>query len=221
MLSDDTRQKIENIIAGNVIPGKTDHCTTIRNILCTSFTASRALKKDFESKQRVKEEQATFLKQYAEQHNFLINNPDAGSQIAKGGEARVYFSEDKRTVLKANDCGYYATWLEYFDSVLLHNAIFFNTAYELMGFTVMANQVNDIALHAVVKQPYIVSDRLVELQEIKTFLEYNGFQNTRRNDYAHTLFGLILEDMHDENVLVQQDTLFFIDTVFYVSISNG
>lgn len=74
-----------------------------------------------------------------------------------------------------------------------------------------------MALHAVVKQPYIISDRLVELQEIKSFLEYNGFQNTRRNDYVHLLLGLILEDMHDENVLVQQDTLFFIDTVFYVN----
>ncbi len=27
--------------------------------------------------------------------------------------------------------------------------------------------------------------------------------------------GLILEDMHDENVIVNSDTLFFIDTVFY------
>lgn len=28
-------------------------------------------------------------------------------------------------------------------------------------------------------------------------------------------FGLILEDMHDENVLVNSNTLFFIDSVFY------
>lgn len=31
----------------------------------------------------------------------------------------------------------------------------------------------------------------------------------------HKELGLILEDMHDENVLVNSDTLFFIDTVFY------
>ena len=61
MLPHDTRQKVENIIAGNVIEGQGDHCTTIRNILCTGFTASRALKKNFESKQRVKEEWAAFL----------------------------------------------------------------------------------------------------------------------------------------------------------------
>lgn len=29
-------------------------------------------------------------------------------------------------------------------------------------------------------------------------------------------FGLILEDMHDENVIARNDALFFIDTVFYI-----
>ncbi len=101
MLPHDNRQKIENIIAGNVIKGQPDYCTAIRNLLCTGFTASRMLKKDFESKQRVKEEQATFLKQYSKQHNLLIEHPKAATQIASGGEARVYFSEDKRSVLKA------------------------------------------------------------------------------------------------------------------------
>ena len=46
-------------------------------------------------------------------------------------------------------------------------------------------------------------------------LEYNGFENTRRHDYEHKQLCLILEDMHDENVLVNSETLFFIDTVFY------
>lgn len=34
----------------------------------------------------------------------------------------------------------------------------------------------------------------------------------------HKQLGLILEDMHDENVLVNSETLFFIDTVFYTVI---
>ncbi len=46
-------------------------------------------------------------------------------------------------------------------------------------------------------------------------MAFNGFVNTRRNDYLHTELGLILEDMHDENVIVNSETLFFIDTVFY------
>jgi hypothetical protein len=84
MFSYDALQRIEDIIAGNVIQGQGDHCTAIRNLLCTSFTTSRELKKDFESKQRVKEEQAVFLKHYAEQNNLLVLSPDNNLQIAKG-----------------------------------------------------------------------------------------------------------------------------------------
>ncbi len=39
---------------------------------------------------------------------------------------------------------------------------------------------------------------------------------TKRQDYYNQEFGLVLEDMHDENVIAKGDVLFFIDTVFYV-----
>ena len=105
---------------------------------------------------------------------------------------------------------YYATWLEFLNSVLLHNLIFLNTAYSLIGFT----KENNI-LYAVLKQPFITSDAQVDLNDIKEFLIFNSFENSRRHDYINKELGLILEDMHDENVLVNSETLFFIDTVFY------
>ena len=52
---------------------------------------------------------------------------------------------------------------------------------------------------------------------IKHFLTSNGFVNTRNNDYLHSELGIILEDLHDENVLTYQGNLFFIDTVFYLT----
>ncbi len=55
----------------------------------------------------------------------------------------------------------------------------------------------------------------MELADIKKFLVFNGFGNSRRNDYVHEELDLILEDMHDENIIVNSETLFFIDTVFY------
>jgi len=70
-------------------------------------------------------------------------------------------------------------------------------------------------LYAVLEQPFVVADAQAELDDIKKFLEFNEFENTRRNDYIHRKLGLILEDMHDENVLVNSETLFFIDSVFY------
>ncbi len=63
------------------------------------------------------------------------------------------------------------------------------------------------------KQSFITSDGTVDLSDVKELLAYNGFENTRRNDYYNEELGLILEDIHDENVIVNSDTLFFIDTV--------
>ena len=68
-----------------------------------------------------------------------------------------------------------------------------------------------------VKQPFVISTTLTDLSEVGSFLETNGFENTRNNDYFQTYAGVILEDLHDENVLTQNGMLYFIDTVFYLT----
>lgn len=211
MLPDDTRKKIKNITTGIIIDGKQDTCTTIRNFLSASFATSTTVKTDFESKAIIKEEQALLLEKYSKEHNLWVTDlPGEDRFLTRGGEARVYLNTDCKTVIKLNDAVYYATWLEFFNSILLHNLIFSNTAYILQGFCKEQG-----VLYAVMKQPFIISDGQVDLDNIRKLLTYNGFANTRRNDYYHEELGLILEDMHDENVLVSCEMLFFIDTVFY------
>jgi hypothetical protein len=211
MLPDDTRSKIKNITAGIIVEGCQDNCTTIRNLLCASFATSTTVKKDFEGKAVIKEKQAGLLEAYSNERNLWVNDlPGEDRYLTRGGEARIYLDADNRNVIKLNDAIYYATWLEFFNSILLHNLIFGNTAYVIPGFTKENN-----VLYAVLKQPFITSDAQVELEDIKKLLGFNGFENNRRNDYIHKELGLILEDMHDENVIVNSDTLFFIDTVFY------
>lgn len=56
-----------------------------------------------------------------------------------------------------------------------------------------------------------------DLNEVKNFLKQNGFENNRNNDYINQELGVILEDLHDENVLTKNDILYFIDTVFYLT----
>lgn len=48
-------------------------------------------------------------------------------------------------------------------------------------------------------------------------MKSNGFRNIRNNDYQNDELGLILEDLHDENVLTKDGILYFIDTVFYLT----
>jgi len=46
-------------------------------------------------------------------------------------------------------------------------------------------------------------------------MENNGFKVIRNNDYINEDLGIIVEDLHDENVLTKSGLLYFIDTVIY------
>ena len=210
-IDDDTRKRLENIVKGIVLEGKADNCTAARNLLCASFSTSTTVKKDFDGQSRIKKEQTEFLKHHSSQKKWWVQDlPDETSFLTRGGEAKIYFAPDRRSVIKVNDAVYYATWLEFFNSLVIHNLLFEETAYTFLGFTEKED-----SLLAVLKQPFITSDAPVDLEDVKKLLAFNGFINTRRNDYFNKYLGLILEDMHDENIIVNSNTLFFIDTVFY------
>jgi hypothetical protein len=212
MFTNEVRRKLEDIVHGVVIKEQPDTCTAIRNKLCASYSTSTTVKKDFESKSIIKKEQERSLQELATQNDYWVKEfPNEESYLTEGGEAKVYLHEDKKSVIKINDGIYYATWLEYFNSLVIHNLLFPATAYTVLGFTML----ND-ALHIVLKQPFITSDSTADLNAIKELLTFNGFRNTKRQDYFNEEFGLILEDMHDENVILKDNTLFFIDTVFYI-----
>lgn len=107
---------------------------------------------------------------------------------------------------------YYLLWEDYFNNLLLNNYFFPDTAYQLVGFYEL-----ETVLYAVVEQPFIKFDQLTELEIVKKFLNENGFINTRNHDYFYPELGIILEDLHDENVLTLEGNLYFIDTVFYLT----
>lgn len=85
-------------------------------------------------------------------------------------------------------------------------------AYELLGF-----HERDEKIFAVVKQHFVKATENTDLQNVKDFLAVNGFVNKKDNDYFHPDLGIILEDLHDENVLTSEGVLQFIDTVFFLT----
>jgi hypothetical protein len=131
--------------------------------------------------------------------------------VSSGAEQKVYLHNEFK-VIKLNDAIYYATWDDYLNNLLLNNFFFPDTAYQLIGF-----YENDGTMYAVVEQSFITSDATTDLENVKQFLAINGFINKKNNDYFHPKIGVILEDLHDENVLTFQGNLFFIDTVFYLT----
>lgn len=136
MLPNDTRIEIENIVAGIILEGRTDHCATIRNSLCNRYETSTVVKTEFESNAIIKKEQAGLIEAYCDEYSFWFEAlPGEDRYLTRGGESRVYLANDDKHVIKLNDTIYYATWLEYINSILLHNILFTNTSYQLLDFT--------------------------------------------------------------------------------------
>jgi hypothetical protein len=145
-----------------------------------------------------------------QKNNLWINDIDFEKYVSEGAEQRV-FLKDSKHVLKLNDTIYYTSWEDYLYNLLLHNYFFPDTAYELIGFTK-----DNGTLYAVVKQKFVESTETTNLQNVKEFMKSNGFEVIKNNDYFNADLGIIIEDLHDENILTNNGVLFFIDTVFYI-----
>jgi len=149
---------------------------------------------------RKQEEQV--LEKFISENNLWLNDIDFSKYVSEGAEQKVYL-RDSQFVVKLNDAIYYTSWTDYFYNLLLHNYFFPDTAYELIGFTRGEHN----ALYAVVQQSFVTITNITNLEQVKTFLTQNGFLNSRNNDYYNPELGIILEDLHDENVLTNNEIL--------------
>ena len=178
--------------------------------VCSYLKRSQGSSSMVENYQQHKEEETKRLIQFVNDHNLWLENINIDLYVSQGAEQKVYL-KDGSTVLKLNDAIYYASWIDYFHNLLLNNLFFPDTAYQLLGFY------NDQeVVHAVVEQPFVKATEKTDLNLVKVFLENNGFRNTKNHDYYNEELCLILEDLHDENVLTRNGMLYFIDTVFYI-----
>ena len=201
------KHELQNIISGKSQVRHGNSIQTISRYLRKSTSTSGT----FESSKQIKSEETALIKQFCDRNSFWITFININAFVSSGAEQKVYL-QNKHKVIKLNDSIYYETWEDYLNNLLLNNYFFPDTAYQLIGFYEQAD-----LLYAVVEQKFVESDSVTELENVKLFLTSNGFANTRNNDYIHKELGIILEDLHDENVLTSKGNLFFIDTVFYIT----
>jgi len=200
------RDDIQNILSGK---SQVKHHHLIQTT-CSYLKGSQGASSMAKDQQQHKEEETKSLIQFAEDNNLWVDI-DIDLYVSQGAEQKVYL-KDGLTVLKLNDAIYYASWVDYFHNLLLNNLFFPDTAYQLLGF-----YKDSSILYAVVEQPFVKANEKTDLNMVKAFLENNGFINKKNHDYYNEELGLILEDLHDENVLTQNGMLYFIDTVFYIT----
>lgn len=202
------KNELQNIILRDGPIGEASQLKKIQTFLRGYAEASFS----FEKQQQFKNKETAIILAYAKKENLIyersINESDF---VSEGAEQRVYRFDDIH-VIKTNSSIFYTSWLDYFNSLLIHNFFFPTTAYNFLGFKLTGDEI-----YAVVKQEFIVNSEPTDLCAVKGFLKFNGFENTRNNDYIHRDIGLIFEDLHEENVLSNNGILFFIDTVFYLT----
>ncbi|MDP5093461.1 MAG: hypothetical protein NWQ17_09120 [Polaribacter sp.] len=206
MNSSTIKHELQNILSGKSGFSHDAVIQAIANHLRTSQRASPMAKEKHQNKSK----ETASLIAFAQQHQLFYNEIDERNYVAEGAEQKV-FIKDNLYVVKLNDAIYYASWEDYFLNLLLHNYFFSDTQYQFLGF-----HLKDNILYAAVKQLFVKANELTDLVKVKTFLTNNGFENTKNHDYYHPILGIILEDLHDENVLTNNGILYFIDTVFYI-----
>lgn len=202
------KNELQNIITGNGQIGDKNLIKTIQDVLRRN---EKSIQISSQNK-LVKSEEEIFLKHIIEAEDLTYKEEISESNyISEGAEQKVYRLDDKY-IIKLNDTIFYASWKDYFNSLLIHNYFFNSTKYELLGFKIINKKI-----FAVVKQRFVKADEIVDLEQVKSFLKFNNFRNVRNNDYQNDELGLIFEDLHDENVLINNGILYFIDTIFYLT----
>jgi len=206
-MQNDLRYELQNVLSGKSQISFGTTIQAIANYLKNGETTSTSI----EITKHFKSEETQRLENYIILNNLWAKDINLSQYISEGAEQKVYL-KDSEYVFKLNDSIYYTSWRDYLYNLLLHNYFFPDTAYELIGF------IKDKSiLYAVVQQSYVAITANTDLEQVKKFLTQNGFENTRNNDYFNPDLGIILEDLHDENVLTRNGVLYFIDTVFFLT----
>ena len=159
--------------------------------------------------------QSAELLAWASAHSWILPAGDFSSRWqAQGGvcgqECDVYYDSKDGLYIKRNNTLAYEDWIQFFESVRMHNKLFPDTAYALLGFMIV-----DGILNAVLSQPAVASSRGASRVEVMEYMGQFGFHHVGNDNYENET--VLIQDLHDENVLIGNDgLLYFIDTCIYM-----
>lgn len=141
-----------------------------------------------------------------------FKNEYGNLKIGEGAEQKVYLNKNGKTVIKVNSGNFHGTWLEYFNRLIYHSFLFPSAKYNTIGFT----SEHEI-LAVITEQTFFVLDKGAPRKKVEYYLNRHGFRRTKNDDYYNGELGIILQDLHDENVFINaEESFLFIDPVIYL-----
>lgn len=143
----------------------------------------------------------------SEEHFF---NQFGNRRIGAGAEQTVYLHPNGFDVVKANTGTYHGNWLEFFNRLLCHSILFPTTRYTTVGFTSLKGE-----FAVLIQQQFALLTEGAKRSIVEPFLNSHGYIRKRNDDYYNSSLGIVLEDLHDENVFLLEGQILFIDPVIY------
>lgn len=130
----------------------------------------------------------------------LRNIADLGTPGPSGYENDVFLNPESRFIYKVNNLLYNeGNILTLFESTLLHNKLFPETAYEIVGFSGFTGG----AVYPILKQRYIANVTEASPEQILSFMQSIGFKKITNS--KHTNGVVTVSDLLPRNVLVDAD----------------
>ena len=134
-----------------------------------------------------------------------------GDPYPSGVENEVFFDSSSNTVIKINNLMVSRSVLHLFERLLLHNQMFPQTAYILIGFTGFGHG----SIYPVLRQNYIANATYATHGEILDYMEALGF--SARGEAVFTNTQLTITDLRPRNVLKNdRGTIYVIDADFHL-----
>jgi hypothetical protein len=131
-----------------------------------------------------------------------------------GNENTLAYNDENGAIYKSNNLfnskGLISNLLE---TVKIHNLLFPNTQYELVGFTGMINGANHTPyVEVILKQDYVPDAEQASPQEISDYMQSIGFRQV--NEHTFTNGEYTVSDLRPRNVLKDKNgTIYVVDNI--------
>ncbi len=165
--------------------------------------------------------QEDILEQYAKDKDIWFEYNELASNfplLGRGSESEVFFDKSNNTVIKANGYDFVERQppFDFIDNrIAVHNSLFPDTKYELIGFT----RDDSNYFRFVLRQPYIKESELTTQTERETHLKDN--YNLVPSEKIKTKFlneRYIVDDVRELNVIKSENGfLHFIDPIVSIN----
>lgn len=161
--------------------------------------------------QRERELELRTAESYAKENNIWISISDVfnlGIQGPSGNENDTYFSHDGY-VYKVNNLMNSGDIVSLFERLSLHNLLFPETSYELVGFTGFEGR----NIYPIIRQRAICNPNNASLNDINEYMHNLGFE--RKGRYCFSNGNILISDLRPRNVLKDNDgDIYIIDAEF-------